>query len=181
MECHGDRLPGLCKNTGVNDVERTMSANVRVVGLCRRLRHCAPLLRGQPTCGMPVECVALQETAGHTAPTRSGRSRRHRGACLGDGVRHGVPDDVIPRQAVESIALLFSLGQPEAGFLVKSMRSIPTNMVGQTCERVSDCCGSHMKRVVARRQDTVTFNEEQGAVLSGRKDTTSSRIRCQLW
>ena len=141
-----------------------MSALVRVVDY--GVVHPSP----RPAdCGMPVDGVALQETAGYTAPTRSGRSRRHRGACLCGGVRHGFPDDVFPRQAVESNDLLFSLGQPEAGFLVKSMLSIPTNMVGQTCERVSDCCGSHVKRVLTRRQDTVTFNEEQGAVLSGRR------------
>ena len=138
-------------------------------------------------CGMPVDGVALR----YTAPTRSGRSRRHRGACfgadddelpragrsrrhrgacLGDEVRHGVPDDVLPRQAVECPVL----SRPAAaGFMV-----IPTNMVGQTCERVSDCCGSHVKRVVTRRKDTVTFNEEVG------KDKTSNDVwraerRCQ--
>ena len=43
---------------------------------------------------------------------------------------------IFPRQVMESNALLFSLDQPKAGFLVKSMRSIPTNSVGQTCETV---------------------------------------------
>ena len=66
------------------------------------------------------------------APTREGWSRRHRGACL----RHCDTDDVFPRQVMESNALLFSLDQPKAGFLVKSMRSIPTNSVGQTCKTI---------------------------------------------
>ena len=35
------------------------------------------------------------------------------------------PDDVFPRQAAESNALLFSLVQPLAGYMVKSMRLLP--------------------------------------------------------
>ena len=136
MECHGDhgnRLPGRFSNTVGSSVEdghdvarvtvvRTMSAMVKltqendescvyVVGYGME-----SLVSPRPAdCGMPVDGVALQETAGYTAPTRAGQSRRYRGACLGDdGVRHGVPDDVFPRQAVESNALLFSLDQPSA-------------------------------------------------------------------
>ena len=37
-----------------------------------------------------------------------------------------------------------------------------------------DCCGSHVKRVLTKRKDTVTVNEAQGEVPSGRKDTTST-------
>ena len=88
------------------------------------------------------------------APPRAGRSRRHRGACLYvDGVRHGVPDYVFHGDCGERCSLLsldqsladflvqsvttssrdklwraslprFSVGQPSAGFLVKSMRLI---------------------------------------------------------
>ena len=74
--------------------------------------------------------------------------------------------------------------QPKAGFLVKLMRSIPTNSVGQTCERVGDC-GSHVKRVLtSRRKDTVTLNEEQVEVSSVAKDKTTNDVwraehRCQ--
>ena len=157
---------------GVNDVEWTMSAMVKLTQ--ENDESCvyvvdysmAPLSPRPADCGMPVDGVALR----YTAPTRAGRSRRHRGACLGDEVRHGVPDDVLPRQAVECPVL----SRPAAaGFMV-----IPTNMVGQTCERVSDCCGSHVKRVVTRRKDTVTLNEEVG------KDKTSNDVwraerRCQ--
>ena len=82
-------------------------------------------------CGMPGDGVSFQENAGdkRRALARSGRSTRHRGGCLGDEVRHGVPIDVLPRQAAESNALLFSLDQPLAGYMVKSMRLIPTNKV----------------------------------------------------
>ena len=87
------------------------------------------LLSPRPAdCGMPVDGVARQETVGYTrrAPTRAARSRRHRGACLGDdGVRHGVPDGVFPRQAVESNAALIPLDQPTAeDWLAHMVRSI---------------------------------------------------------
>ena len=91
--------------------------------------------------------------------------QRHRGACL----RHGVTVGVFPRQVMESTAVLFSLGQPVAGLLVKSMRSTPTNMVGQTCERVGDC-GFYVKRVMTKRRKTVTLNVEKGEVHPRRKD-----------
>ena len=98
---------------------------------------------------MPVDGVALQETAGYTVPTRAGRSRRHRGACLGDGVRHGVPDDVFPRQAVESNTLLFPLDQPTAEVWLHG----EVDALDFRHAKESDCCdcdycGSHVKRVL---------------------------------
>ena len=77
---------------------------------------------------------------------------------------------------MESNALLFSVDQPKAGFLVKSTRLIPTNMVGQTCERVRDCGGSHAKRVMTLRRKTVTLNEAQGEVSSVAKEKTSDDV-----
>ena len=44
--------------------------------------------------------------------------------------RHGVPDDVFPRQAVENNVLL-SLSTTRTGYMVRSVRWIPTNKVGQ--------------------------------------------------
>ena len=74
--------------------------------------------------------------------------------------------DVFPRQAVESNALLFSLDQPteedSLHGVVAALDSRPTTESG--------CCGSHVKRVLT---NTVTFNEEQGEVLSVEKDKTS--------
>ena len=149
---------------GVNDVERTVSAMVKLTqendeswvyvvdyGM-------VPLLRGQPT----AVCQLI------VLPSRKQLVTQLR------PVQGGAEDT---EERVLSMVYGISLGQLEAGFLVKSMRSIPTNMVGQTCERVSHCCGSHVKRVLARRQDTVTLNEEQGAVLRGgrtRRRTTFS-------
>ena len=57
----------------------------------------------------------------------------------------------------------FFLDQLEAGFLVKSMRLIPTNMVGRPANE-SDCCGSHVKRASTI---SVIVYEVQGEVLSG--------------
>ena len=121
-----------------------------------------------------------REGVSRRAPARSGRSRRHRGACLGDEVRHGVPIDVFPRQAAESNALLFSLDQPLAGYMVKSMRLIPRNMVGQACERVRlrrlprEACYDQERGQSKVDKDMATLNEEQGEVLPRRKDTTSN-------
>ena len=174
MECHGDRLPGRKTNTEVPsveeglDVERisvarsdedTMSTMAKLAKEIDEFRDIS-----QPTaaCQVVVCPSSRTQVTKRPAPTRAGRSRRHRGACL----RYGVTDDIFPRQIMESNALLFSLGQPVAGFLVKSMRLIPTNMVGQTCERVGDC-GSHAKRVVTKRRKTVTLNEEEGEVFRG--------------
>ena len=170
MECHGDRLLGRKTCTG--------------------RRRCDVVYREaleglSPDCGMPGDGVSFQKNAGYTeiqTPSREGWSKRHRGACL----RHGVTDDLFPRQVMGSNALMFSLGQSKAGFLVKSMRLIPTNMVGQTCE-TGGACGSHAKRVMTKRRKTVTLNEEQGEVLPWRRTrrrlrcgSTSSRIRCHL-
>ena len=137
MECHCDRLPGRFISTGAKN---TMSSMVMPAKEFHETDD------GQPTAACQVLlCPSRKKlvTTKKPAPTREGWSRRHRGACL----RHGDTDDVFPRQAVESNALLFSLDQPLAGFLVKSMRSIPTNMVAPTCERVKDCCSSHVKGV----------------------------------
>ena len=77
-----------------------------------------------------------------------------------------------------SNALLFSLGQSKAGFLVKSMRLIPTNMVGQTCERVilpwlpREACYDQERGQSEVEKDTVTLNEKQDEVLPRRKDKT---------
>ena len=71
---------------------------------------------GQPDCGMPVDGVSFRKNAGY---------------------EDGDTDDVSPRQAVESNALLSLSGPVEkAGYMVKSMRLIPTNTVCQACERV---------------------------------------------
>ena len=95
---------------------------------------------GQPTAACQLMVCPSRSTlvTKGTAPTREVWSKRHRRACP----RHGDTDDDLPRQVVESNALFFSLGQPVAGFLVKFRRLLPTNMVGQTCERVGDCGGS---------------------------------------
>ena len=90
-----------------NDVDKdTMSAMVK---LAKKI--CGFCDVGQSTAESQL-MTPSERTAGYTrrAPTRAGRSRRHRGACL----RRGVADDVFPRQArqvVESNALLFSLGR----------------------------------------------------------------------
>ena len=66
-------------------------------------------------CGMPVD-DAFREKAGYKmrAPTRAVRSRRHRRACLGDDdVRHGVLEDVLPRQAAHYV-----LGPEHASWLL---------------------------------------------------------------
>ena len=60
-------------------------------------------------------------------------------------------------------SFLFPLDQPEGGFLVKSMRLIPTNMVGRRAKE-SDCCGSYVKRASTI---SATVYEVQGEVLSG--------------
>ena len=128
MECHGDhgnRRPGryistLDKNTMSTAVKPAKEFHEFDVG--QRTAACQMMV-------CPSRRTLV--TTRRPAPTREGWSRRHRGACLGDGVRHGVPDDVFPRQAVESNALLFSLYLPVVGYMVKSMRLIPTNTVGQ--------------------------------------------------
>ena len=53
-------------------------------------------------------------------------------------VRHGVPGDVLPRQAVESSALLFPLDQPtaEVGYVVRSLRLIPGPRKKSDCLRL---------------------------------------------
>ena len=76
--------------------------------------------------------------------------------------------DVFPRQAVESNALLFPVDQPTAeDWLHGEVDSWPAKE-SDCCG--CDCCGSHVKRVLT---NTVTFNEEQGEVLSVGKDKTS--------
>ena len=86
MECHGDRFPGRYISMGWQGHDVSYDEAREGVSRARR----------RPVdCGMPV-CVALQENAGYKSRTlaRSGRSRSHRGACLGDdGVRHSVPED----------------------------------------------------------------------------------------
>ena len=80
------------------------------------------------------------------------------------------------RHAVESNALLFSL--EKAGYMVKSMRLIPTNKVGQACERVGlprlpREAGFDQERGQSKvKKDTVTLNEKQGEVHPRRKDKT---------
>ena len=174
MECHGDRLPGRYISTGDKD---TMSAMMKPA---KELHETGA---GQPTAACQLMVCPSRRTLVTTrrpAPTRGGWSRRHRGACLGDGVRHGVPDDVFPRQAAESNALLFSLDQPVVGYMVKSMRLIPTNTVGQACDRVRlrriprEACYDQERGQSKVEKDTVTLNEEHGEIFSLRKDTTSN-------
>ena len=94
------------------------------------------------------------------------------------GYEDGDTDDVFLRQAAESNALLFSLDQPVVGYMVKSMRLIPTNTVGQACDRVRlprlpREAGFDQERGQSKvENDTVTLNEEQGDILPRRKDTT---------
>ena len=113
MECHGDhgdRLPGRHTNTGATsvkeeqDVERitvmrsdedkdTMSTMVK---LAKEIDE--PRDNGQPTAACQLMVLPSGRKLVATkrpAPTRTGRSRRHRGACL----RRAVSDDVFPRQA----------------------------------------------------------------------------------
>ena len=162
MECHGDRLPGRYISTGAKD---TMSATVK------------PAKEFHETdVGQVIVCPSTRTLdTKRPAPTREGWSRRHRGACNGDEVRHGVPIDVFPRQAAESNALLFSLDQPLAGYMVKSMRLIPTNKVGQACDRVGlqwlprEACYDQERGQSKVEKDTVTLNEEPGEVLPWRR------------
>ena len=162
MKCHGDRFPGRYTSTGGQEHDVSHDEAREPTAACQ-LMVC------------PSRSTLV--TKG-TAPTREGWSKRHRRACP----RHGDTDDVLPRQVVESNALFFSLGQPVAGFLVKFMRLLPTNMVGQTCERVGYCGGSHAKRVLTKRRKTVTLNEEQGEVLTWRRTrrrtTRGWRLAC---
>ena len=96
------------------------------------------------------------------------------------GYEDGDTDDVFPRQAAESNALLFSLDQPVVGYMVKSMRLIPTNTVGQACDRVRlrriprEACYDQEPGQSKVENDTVTLNEEHGEILPLRKDTTSN-------
>ena len=106
MECHGDRRPGRYINTGRQDHD--VSYDEAREGASRAWRRPAD-------CGMPADGVSFQKNAGY---------------------EDGDTDDVFPRQAAESNALLFSLDQPMVGYMVKSMRLIPTNTVGQACDRV---------------------------------------------
>ena len=192
MECHGDSLPGRCTNTGVtsaeeghdvdritvmrNDVDKdTMSTMVKLAKEIDVLRDI-----GQPTAACQLMVLPSRKqlvTRGVLRPAQGGADR-HRGACL----RHGVTDDVFPRQprqVVESGALLFSLGQSiaKAGFLVKSMSLIPTNMVAQACERV------RLRRLLCEacydqaETDTVTLNEEHGEVTSAEEERRRPPLR----
>ena len=110
------------------------------------------------------------EARERVSPARSGRSRRHRGACLG-----GVPIVVFPRQAAESNALLFSLDQPVVGYMVKSMRLIPTNTVGQAWIP-REACYDQERGQSKVEKDTVTLNEKQGEVHPRRKDKTPNAV-----
>ena len=103
MECHGNHLPGRFSSTGAKD---TMSTMVKPA------KEFHEFDVGQPTAACQVMVCPSRRTlvTKGPAPTREGWSRRHRGAFL----RHGDADDVFPRQAVESNALLFSLDQPTA-------------------------------------------------------------------
>ena len=169
--CHGDHFPGRYTNTGRpsvgegHDVERvtlarTMSAMVKLTQ--ENDESCVyvigygmvPLSPRPADCGKPLDGVALQEKAGYTALTRAGRSRIHRGACLGDGVQHGVPDDVFPRQALESNALLFSLKPTAEDWLHGEVVALDSRPAKE-----SDCSGSHARRVLT---NSVTLNEAQG-------------------
>ena len=99
MECHGDRLPGRYISTGAKDTMKPANEF-----------HETDV--GQPTAACQVMVCPSRRTVvpKRPPPTREGWSRRHRGVCL----RHGVPIDVFPRQAAESNALLFSLGEVDA-------------------------------------------------------------------
>ena len=64
------------------------------------------------------------------------------------------------------------------------MSLIPMNMIGQTFERVGDCGGSHVKRVLTRsddkaEKDTVTLNVEHGQVTSVEEGFDVDR-RCSM-
>ena len=115
-------------------------------------------MRRRPAdCGMPVDGVSFQKNAGYEDCDT---------------------DEVFPRQAVESNALLSLWPVEKAGYMVKSMRLIPTNKVGQACERV------RLPRLRVKRgfdqerghskveNDTLTLNEKQGEVHPRRKDKT---------
>ena len=81
-------------------------------------------------------------------------------------------------------AFLFSLCLPKAGFLVKSMRLIPTNIVGRPAKE-SDCYGSHVKRASTI---AVTIFAVHGELLPGGEGldvghwcgSASPRTLCQL-
>ena len=78
----------------------------------------------------------------------------------------------------EQCSLVLSGPVEKAGYMVRSMRLIPTNKVGQACERVRlprlpREAGFDQERGQSKvEKDTVTINEEQGAVLPWRKDKT---------
>ena len=121
---------------------------------------------GQPTAACPKRKLV---TTRKPTPTRTGRSRRHRGACL----RHGDTDDAFPRQArhvVESNAFLFSLDQPTAkdSYMERSFRLTPGLRKSRTAMLPREACF-----------DQVTFAEE-GHDADRRCDSTLSRTRGQL-
>ena len=100
-----------------------------------------------------------------------GWSRRHRGACLGAVAGYGVVP-LLPSRDKLLRAMLSCLPPPaeKAGYMVKSVRLIPTNMV------------LPLSRIAAAENDTVTLNEEKSEVRPGRKDMTPNapwrRLAC---
>ena len=106
MECHGDRLPERYTSTGAKD---TMSAMVQPA---MELHECDV---AQPTAACQLMVCASRRTLVTRTVTLTTSSR-----------------DKLWR------AMLSCLSGPveKAGSMVKSMRLIPKNEVGQACERV---------------------------------------------